>query len=527
VPSELRLHPLSVLFGLSKSLKQFALPGLAVVVFGRPSVGPSEAFGGTAGALETWLTLLLIPAALHSVARYLSYRIEYHDTEMIVRSGLLFRNERHVPYARIQNVEAVRNVFHRITGMVEIRVETASGREPEAVITVVPLAALDDMRSRVASHRAAHDVRIQPNADAAAENASLDATEPSGPPTETLLRLTLRDLLLVGFIENRGLVIIGAIYGVLWELGPMARFWSRVSDQGSYGSGMVRDTFQQLSDGQWPAPERLAVIAAGLVGLLVFVRLVSMGWALVTLHGFRLDRRGDDLRSEYGLLTRVTSSIPLARIQTVTVRRTVWHRFTGRVSVRVETAGGLAPGAQGATVERQWVAPLLPASELPAFLARLVPGVSLDRIAWQGVHPRAFRRAVKPALLLAVLFTAGLSLLIGTRSLFVLPLLAAASSFAAWRGVKHLGWAADDDVVVFRSGWLSRALTLTPTAKIQVVSCRQSPFDRRTQMARVRVDTAGAGALSHRIDIPYLPRETAALLHAHLSDRAASTAFRW
>jgi putative membrane protein len=525
VPSELRLHPLSVLFGLSKSLKQFALPGLAVVIFGRPSVGPSEAFGGTAGALETWLTLLLIPAAVHSIARYLSYRIEYHDTEMIIRSGLLFRNERHVPYTRIQSVEAVRNVFHRLLGVTEIRVETASGRAPEAVITVVPLAALEDMRRRVGAHRSAPLAQL--TRDLAAPAFVESGAMQTAPADETLLHLGLRDLLLVGAIENRGLVIIGAIYGVLWELGPMARFWSGVVDEGAYGSGMVRDTLRQLSNGQWPPAERLAVIVAGLLGLLLFVRIVSMAWAVVTLYGFRLERRGSDLRSEYGLLTRVTSSIPLARIQTVTIRQTVLHRLTGRASVRVETAGGLVPGAQGAAVERQWVAPLLSASALGAFLERLVPGVSLDRIAWQGVHPKAFRRAVKPALLLALLFTAGTAVVIGTRSLLLLPVFAAASAYAAWKGVQNLGWAADDDLVVFRSGWLSRAFTLTPTAKIQAVGCRESPFDRRMKMARVRVDTAGAGALSHRIDIPYLPHDTAVRLHAHLSERAASTAFRW
>ena len=520
MPSELRLHPLSIVFGLSKSLKQFALPGLLVVLFGRPSVGPSEAFGGTAGALETWLTVLIVPAALHSIARYLSYRIEYRDAEMIIRSGLLFRNQRHVPYSRVQNIEAVRNLFHRLCGVVEIRVETASGREPEAVVSVVPLASFEDMRERVNLHRtlaaqsAPEDAAVRPRANGRAEG-------------DTLLHLGLRDLLLVGFIENRGLIIIGAIYGVLWEFGPMARLWSSVFDEGAFGSGIVRETVQQVSAGQWPSARRLAVIVAGAGGLLLFVRLVSMAWAVIRLYDFRLEQRGGDLRTEYGLFTRVASSIPRRRIQTVTVRLTPLHRLTRTASVRVETAGGHVPGAEGAAVERQWVAPLLPAAELNGFLERLVPGTALDAITWQGVHPRAFRRAVKPALFFALLITAGLAAVIGSQSLLLMPIVAAACAYAAWQGVRHLGWAADDDVVVFRSGWLSRAMTLTPTAKIQVVGRRESPFDRRTQMARIRVDTAGAGASSHRIDIPYLPHDTAVRLHAHLTERAAATAFRW
>jgi membrane protein YdbS with pleckstrin-like domain len=43
----------------------------------------------------------------------------------------------------------------------------------------------------------------------------------------------------------------------------------------------------------------------------------------------------------------------------------------------------------------------------------------------------------------------------------------------------------------------------------------------------VRVDTAGAGARSHAVNIPYLDRGTADELARALAARAARTAFRW
>jgi membrane protein YdbS with pleckstrin-like domain len=64
-------------------------------------------------------------------------------------------------------------------------------------------------------------------------------------------------------------------------------------------------------------------------------------------------------------------------------------------------------------------------------------------------------------------------------------------------------------------------------AKVQAVTRIESPFDRATAMARVRVDTAGAGERSHRIDVPYLPREAAYELYGKLAAGAAGTAFRW
>ena len=63
--------------------------------------------------------------------------------------------------------------------------------------------------------------------------------------------------------------------------------------------------------------------------------------------------------------------------------------------------------------------------------------------------------------------------------------------------------------------------------KIQAVAMHQTPFDRRAVMARVRVDTAGAGEFSHRVDIPYLDQQVARGLAQRLSAAAANTTFRW
>jgi putative membrane protein len=93
--------------------------------------------------------------------------------------------------------------------------------------------------------------------------------------------------------------------------------------------------------------------------------------------------------------------------------------------------------------------------------------------------------------------------------------------------IAHLGWALGDRAVMFRSGWLVREITIARFAKIQVVTLAESPFDRRYEMASVRIDTAGVANLSHRVDIPYLSRNTAGALYHALTLEAARTTFRW
>ena len=67
-------------------------------------------------AFETWLWVLVLPSLGLSIVRYLTFRIRYEPDELVIRSGLLFRNVRHIPYARVQNLDAVQNVFHRALG---------------------------------------------------------------------------------------------------------------------------------------------------------------------------------------------------------------------------------------------------------------------------------------------------------------------------------------------------------------------------------------------------------------------------
>lgn len=514
--SEQRLHPAAILFDLGKQLRNFALPGLLLLFTSSRSAGTSPTFG--APGWSAWWLLFIVPAMIMSVTRYLSFRLRYEPHELVISQGLFFRSERHVPYARIQNLDAVQNVVHRVLGVVEVRIETGGGKEAEAAIRVLPMAAFTEMRRRVFEGRTAAAVPASVAEDG-------DGVEPApAVAPATLLRLSLGDLLLYGFIESRGMVLIGAAYGAIWEMGLLDSFWKRMPGAERYSRSAFRDLFANtFGQGEFPVG-LVAVAVAGLVGVLLFVRLVSMAWAVVRLHGFSVTRVGDDLRTQFGLFTRVTATIPLHHVQTVTVRDSPLHRWTQRTSVRVETAGSDVTGDRSG--DREWLAPLIARAALPAFLRHVVPTVDLEALAWQPVHPRAFARAVKPALVVAGAISLSLAGALGWWALATLPLLAGIAVIATKKQVAQLAWVADADVVVFRSGWLWRQVTVARVNRIQAVVLRQSPFDRRTSMASVRVDTAGASA-AHRVDIPYLDVAVAHPLRARLAAQAAETEFRW
>jgi putative membrane protein len=507
MPSERRLHPLSFVFVIGGQIRQLVVPGL-VVLIGAGSAGLDW---------QAWVMLFVIPYAIVALLGTLSFRYRFDAGELVITKGFVFRSERHVPYGRIQNIDAVQHVLHRLLRVVDVRVETGGGDEPEARMRVLPIAALEEMRERVLGGRSRGG---QPGAESAVPGVVHDA-----PARRALLTLGPRELLLAGFIDSRGLIIVGAAFGLLWEVGLFDSTVNLFLGENVSSRGVIRQGVGALVGGRVPSIGRVAVMALAFAAFVFAIRVLSMVWSVIRLWGFQLYRVGDDLGTEFGLFTRVMATIPLRRIQTVTVRETPLHRVFKTASIRVDSAG--SDGAEGGAARRESLAPIVNRADLPRVLREVLPDVDVPAVIWSPVHPRGVGRAFRASLVLAAFLTLPFIAMLRWWTLAWLAVLVGWAWVHAWLYVKHLGWAVGDQAVLFRSGYLWRELTVARFNKIQAVTLGESPFDRRAHMASVRVDTAGAGDASHRVDIPYLARRVADELYRRLAGEAARTAFRW
>lgn len=519
--SEHRLHPFTIIFAFLTQIRLFVVPGLFVYF------GASRRDGDW---WQPWMMVLVVPNALVAMLRYFTYRYRYEESELVIRSGLVFRKERHIPYARIQNIDAVQNVLHRLLRVVEIRIETAGGSTAEATMSVLPVSALSAMRERVFAERHAHGVAVVGGqADASGDGTSVAAetvasVQATGAPSgRRLLKLDVRELMLCGFIENRGAVLIAAGFGVVWELGLFDRLMTPVFGQPMTGRGVMRNFARSLITNATVSWERIALTLAAFIGVLLLIRVFSMAWAVVRLYGFTATLVDDDARSEFGLLTRVAQTIPLRRIQAVSVREGPLHRFFKRVAVRLSTAGGRLD-QQDANADREYIAPILRRAALDDFVRAMV-GLGIAGTAWNAPHPRAFRREVKAWLATAAIIFLGLAISFRWSAAPFAPLLIGWAIVAARQTINHLGWAQTDEALLFKAGWLWRRTVVVRYAKIQTVTWHQTPFDRRYGMARVQVDTAGSS--EGVVVIPYLAADAARALHARLAAEAAERQFQW
>lgn len=524
--SEHRLHPLSIGFVLGSQIRRAIVP----LIIGSAS---ANFVGGV--DLRFILLIGLIPLVVGSVVRYLTFRYRYEEAELVIRSGLLFRRERHVPYARIQNLDAVQGVFHRALRVVEVKLQTGGGEEPEATLTVLPLPALEALRARVreGKREALGEVAAAEDPVAAGEPAAAASAVPPADLTlagsaegRTLLHLPARELLLHGLLQNRGMVLIAAALGLAWETGLFERASDWVAGEQSWIGPAVEGMASDVVAAGVLAT--MAAVSALVLAFVIFARLLSIAWTLVRLHDYRVVRSEEGLRATFGMLTQVAATIPLRRVQTVTIHEGPLQRWAGRVAVGVQTARGSQGGQSGnADPHRHQLAPILRREGLRDFLREVIPELDAPEVGWEPVSPLAFRRVVRGTCFVATLVSIPLYITLGAWGAALHAALLAWAVLYARRYVAHLGWALKDEMIWFRSGWLWRRTTIARYTRIQVVAMRTTPIDRWRGMARLQVDTAGAGAAAHKVDIPYLPVDTARELRTHLAGEAARTAFRW
>src|SRR5690606_13687319 len=127
---ERRLHPLSWLFVLVSSIGWFLVPQLALVILGGRSEDNWQLAAAGAGVLA------LVAGA---VWRYFTWRYRIGSDSLFVRSGLLERSLRQIPFSRIHDVSVHQTLLHRLFDVAEVRLESASGDKPEARMQVLRL----------------------------------------------------------------------------------------------------------------------------------------------------------------------------------------------------------------------------------------------------------------------------------------------------------------------------------------------------------------------------------------------------
>lgn len=499
---ERRLHPGSWLFVLLQNLRQFIVP-LAVLLF---------AGGRRDDGYPWWLPMIGVGAlVVVSIWQYLTFRYRIEDDRLIVRSGLLERSVRQIPYSRIHNVAIHQSLLHRLMDVAEVRLESAGGTRPEAQMRVLRL-----------PEALALEQLIRDRGQAVHAGADAGPASAPAPAGITLLALSSWEVVKLGLISNRGMIVVAGAFALAFQALPDRMAGRLLVDYGreafGYASGFAAT---------WMAKGLVLLAVVG--AALLLIRAFSVLLALLRYYGFRLQRQGRRLTVERGLLARSRSSVPRRRIQAWTMTEGVLHRLFARRTLDIDTASARGADGQGdASAQRglDALAPIAPPATCDAIVRDVALLPDWPPQAWRPLHPRAWQRLVIGDVLMTAI---GCAVLVwffqawGALALLWLPW----SIFVARRHAARAGYAVDASLVAVREGWWTRHWRFAEVGKLQAVELRQSPLDRRYGMASVWCDTAGASPLATPLRLRLLPLAEAESIHATLAHRIARRPLRW
>ncbi len=485
-----RLHPLSALFVLASQLWTL-WPFLLVALVAGLRKDDGWEFGGVIfGA---------IALTLYSVFNTFSLRYWVLPDEILIKEGLFDRTLRHIPLERVQNISFNQNVLHRFFNVVELQLESGAGLNSEGKFKVITIARAKQLEAEIRGFQRE-------------QNTSL-ATEPSDRAVQDdqpLYQSTTGDLVRLGLIENKGMIVVGAVLYFLSQSKLLPD--SSLKQMGKWMRANVGVEHGPLY--------YLMLAIVSLLAILIAVRILSVALAIYRFHGFQLRENGARLRVESGLLNRTGGGTAKDRICAFVMHDGMLYRWFKRVSVEVLLPGqtGAAQGEQAKTGMR-FLAPSATLEQAHGLLHRC-SGIDLSKLRLQPLHPRAAYRMSKwPVIGMALsgLLASGWAWHALSPEWTVMTI-ALACALIAWTiysnrcDAKASGFALTERHLVIREGWFSQQTYIIERAEIQELQLRQSPFDRGYPMASIATELRAGSMVTAMPTLRYLPSGTATAL---------------
>ncbi|MEV7386945.1 MULTISPECIES: PH domain-containing protein [unclassified Streptomyces] len=265
------------------------------------------------------LAVLVTAGVLYGFLTWWFTHFSVTESELRIRTGLLFRRTAHIRLERIQAVDVTQPLLARVAGVAKLRIDVVGTDKKDE------LAFLGEGEARA--------LRAELLARAAGF-APETAHEVGEAPAHELMRVPPSKLAL-------SLVLTGATWG-------------------SLAAALV------VPPVLWLATHSVWTVLATALPLLGAAATTSVG-RFVAEYDWTLAQSPDGLRIDHGLLDRTHETVPPGRVQTVRIVEPLMWRPLHWVRVELDVAGS----------ENSVLVPVAPRAVAESVVARVLPGVTV------------------------------------------------------------------------------------------------------------------------------------------------------
>lgn len=383
-----RLHPLSPLIQAGRLLA--GLASILVVTL------TQDWHGGYQARIPDLILVVVLAAA--AVVHWLVTRWRLDGNTLRIETGLLRRDSKQLPVTRIQAVDVVRPLLARMLGLAELRIRLAGSSDRA------------DARLAFLTEQQAATVRAM----LLAAHYGLDPRTPE-PPEHQVSHLPTGRLIAASMLWGATTLVALATAVTATAIAAPHIFLGLLGTLGVYAFGLATATWRRIA----------------------------------TCFGFTVAVSPDGVRIRRGLLSTVAETIPVRRIQAISMRQPLLWRPFGWCQLQVDVAGQTGHD-EGSRTSRKDLLPVGSIGEA-LYLAQLVLG-------------RQGPPATKPP----------------RRARLKAPL-----------SYHFLEAGHDNQMITTSTGRLTKTTVWLRLEKVQSVRYVQGPVQRRLKLADVHADAAG------------------------------------
>ncbi|MEQ1724533.1 MAG: PH domain-containing protein [Sphingopyxis sp.] len=478
---ERRLHPLSLVLGM--------------VRIGPRMVNFLPALVGIGVTGQWWL---IVPALVIFVlismlfvwmawARF-TWRVD--DDDIAISSGIFSRNDRTIPFDRIQDVSIEQGLVARVLGLATVGFETGSAesdKKDDGKLNGISIADAQALRDHIRSHRMGGAVQA----------VAADAVD-APPPTERLLLAMTPKRLVIAGLFNFSLAIVGIAFGLLNSADV---FLPNFLPSNPFDIDFWREIVRGTPLESWVLTHRWLAAVGGLGAAIVLGLAAGVVRTVVKEWGFRLERSERGFRRVRGLTTRTDVTLPITRVQAAILSTGVLRRRFGWYDLRLQSLAG-----DGKNEPDHMVAPLAHLHEVDAILVEL----ALDRAGFEdGAAGADWHRSHPITIALVPLILTGASIIAFiTISTFApdyrwavwfpalsIPFMA----LLGWLSWRNSRWHFDGRLLHITKGVLRRRHIILPARNVQSADVTIGPIERRIGLASLILGVPGGKDGQHEV----------------------------
>ncbi|MGM0882048.1 MAG: PH domain-containing protein [Bacillota bacterium] len=474
-----KLHPVYILFGLLNTIQGF-IPFILIALF--KGIDWSELrwywYAGVAAAA--------VGIMLFSFLEWKKFGFWLEEDRIIIRKGLLFRDEKTIYYGRIHSVNVEQPLIQRLLGVAQVKIETPGGNKKADGI--LPALSVKEANQIQLMLRGQAKASVQPENQLqtdlkveSAENPLAQVKSSAFNPIVTTesqllappIRLNTAQLLQAAATSmNFGLVaaFIAGLYSLaddfIDQLLPEHFFETVVEDSVSLMPSYI-------------------IIAFIIVLGLGFAWLLSILLYILKYSGFTVRRDSAQISVSYGLLEKKTHVFNPKKVQAVIIKEGLLRQTIGYAEIQLQVISSDKK-------EQLMLHPFVKRSDVHKVLSTFVPQMKLPSNAdLTGAPKRALLYYVRIELMITIAACMALIVLLnadGLWSLLLIPIV------VWWRRscYKAAGLKLDDGQLTLRRRFISRSTYLIRRPQIVTMRVNRSTQQQRRKLITLSVHAMGS-----------------------------------